>query len=332
MAHRIWRPAAAALVLALVAGCVTPVEHQAAMIDMLSAGDRLYAAGDYAGAHGYYREGIPTIREEFETGGGQQLTSHGMRFESDDAKAKDADFVGPVSIDSTGEECFFKAMSCLVALGKYNQAVGQFERYLKYFPNYRGIDATVNDIKRIIEAYRDEGDAEGLIRACGLLVVIDAFNRDGRDAQFVIAGYHFKRGASGPAIGGYQDILAFFPDDPRIPDVLFRLGLLHYDLYRGVFYDGKILDQSEGYFRRCLERGSGDAERRFETGRYLAAINDHKAAKVYFKGAFYQRRGNPAAARGYFEELCARYRTTAWAVKAAAELVRLPAATEAPRP
>jgi hypothetical protein len=78
-------------------------------------------------------------------------------------------------------------MDCLVKLEKYNHVISQYEHYLDFFPNYRDMDQVVNNIKFIIEQYEVMGHEQGAVRGNKLLLKIDRFNKDGREAYFIIA-------------------------------------------------------------------------------------------------------------------------------------------------
>ncbi len=303
-------------------GCATQAEIDQEKTDYLKMGDLYFEKGDYARAYDWYSEGVPLIVSNTADRSSSVDTDFYNQsrytFETvQDPTKKDS--VIKISIDSKGEECFYKAMDCLVKLGKYGAVISRYEKYLQVFPNYSGIDQVISNIKFIIDEYTREHETAAVMRAQKLLITIDAFSKDGKNAHFVLADYHFRNEDYEYAIYYYDDILAYFPRDKQIPFVYYRLGICYFNDFRGIYYDYDPVLKSEKYFKKFIEAAPDHPERK-KAEAYLAEIADKKAAKVLFKAKFYMRRNDFKAAGSYLREIREDFGKTRYAAEAEALL------------
>ena len=178
------------IVLALYAGCASPAQKEEIKKSFVRRGDALYAEGKYAEAFDYYEEGIPFIPyTAAASAAGSYLANKRVRVSTFGEEGDTDDAVPKISIDSTGEECFYRAMDCQVKLGNYNYVLSQYEKYIGYFPNYSRMEDVVDTIKFLIAKYEEWGKKSAAVRGYKLLLRIDPFSLDGRNAYFAIADY-----------------------------------------------------------------------------------------------------------------------------------------------
>lgn len=301
-----------ACILFLAGGCQTQAEKKQAKVDILKLGDTYYEQKNYRVAYSYYKKGIPFIANQIQgSSNGSYSASTKFRLESNDMPLEDK--LGLITRDPSGEESFYKAMDCLVLLGKYNYVVTQYERYLTFFPNYPSMDKVVKNIKFIISQYEVLGYEKGKIRGYRLLLGIDRFNRDGRQAYFNIADYYFSNGNYPESAIYYETIEMYFFADKRISEVFFRLGICNFRQFRGIYYDYSKLKTSEKYFNKFLALET-DEKKRAPAETFLQSIKEKQAEKLFFMGKFYMRRGKLEASRSYFKEIIKDYRDTSWTV------------------
>jgi len=308
--------------LCIYTGCATPIQKERIKRSRLEQGDALFEKGKYAEAFDYYKEGIPFIPLTYrEAGGREYMSNTRIRISTFGEAQDDSGMVRKISVDTTGEECFYKAMDCQVRLGHYNYVLSQYEKYIDYLPNYSRMDRVVDNIKFFISKYEEWGEKAAAVRGFKLLLRIDRFSIDGRNAYFAIADYYFAGENYLEAVEYYKDIKLYFPGDKRIPEVLYRMGISYFREFNGIYYDFKCIEKSTHYFKRYLS--TGDTEYRKNCEKYLARINEIEAERIYYKGAFYLRREEYSTAKMYFEEVRNEYKNTPWAVKAVQQLQKI---------
>ncbi|MFC1479004.1 outer membrane protein assembly factor BamD [Planctomycetota bacterium] len=305
-------------------GCQTPAQKEEVKKSFLEQGDKLFKAGRYKEAFDYYEEGIPFIPYTARVSrAGEYISNKRMRILQTGADDNDNDDQRKISIDTLGEECFYKAMDCQIKIGNYNYVLSQYERYLDYFPNYSRMDSVVSNIKFFISKYKEWGKPEAAVRGYKLLLQIDRFSRDGRYSYFAIADYYYNGENFPVAIEYFKDIKLYFPDDKRIPEVLFKIGVSYFRDFSGIYYDFTSIEMSKRYFLKYLE--TKDTAYKEKCEKYLALITEKKAERIFYKGEFYLRKDEYVAAKKYFEIVKNEYKNTPWAKKAVQKLIRLKA-------
>ncbi len=140
------------------------------------------------------------------------------------------------------------------------------------------------------------------------------------DALFALANAYMRRGVQqgdgsfDSAARYYRQLYEFYPGSKRAEDACRLAMIALHRSYQGAFYDDGPLKEARGLAETILKSGRGNMDVVYEE---LENIKEEQAKRLYVIGAYYQKRGNFASARSYYNRLVREHPNTTYAVKGA---------------
>lgn len=139
-------------------------------------------------------------------------------------------------------------------------------------------------------------------------------------ALYALANAYMRRGVKqgdgsyDNAAQYYRQLYEFYPGSKYAEDACrLRMIALHRS-YQGVYYDAGPLDEAGRLAETILKSGRGNMDVVYEE---LENIKEEQAKRLYTLGQYYERRGNFASARSYYNRLVREHPNTDYASRAA---------------
>ncbi|MGI6401827.1 MAG: tetratricopeptide repeat protein [Thermoguttaceae bacterium] len=139
-------------------------------------------------------------------------------------------------------------------------------------------------------------------------------------ALFALANAYMRRGQQQgdgsycSAAEYYRQLYEFYPGCKYAEDACrLRMIALHRS-YQGVYYDSGPLDEARQLAETILKSGRGNMDVVYEE---LESIKEEQAKRLYALGQYYERRGNYASARSYYNRLVKEHPNADYATLAA---------------
>ncbi len=151
------------------------------------------------------------------------------------------------------------------------------------------------------------------------------------DALFALANAYMRRGVKqgdgsfDVAARYYKQLYEFYPGNKHAEDASRLAMIALHKSYQGAFYDDAPLNQARELAETILKSGRGNMDVIYEE---LENIKDEQAHRLYALGKYYERRGNYASSRVYYNRLVKEFPNTDYAVEGAKryeEIVAKPA-------
>ena len=140
------------------------------------------------------------------------------------------------------------------------------------------------------------------------------------EALFALANAYMRRGVKqgdgsfDSAARYYKQLYEFYPGSKRAEDACRLAMIALHKSYQGVFYDDAPLNEARALAETILKSGRGNMDVIYEE---LENIKDEQAHRLFALGGYYEKRGNYASARAYYNRLAKEYPNSDYAVEGA---------------
>lgn len=139
-------------------------------------------------------------------------------------------------------------------------------------------------------------------------------------ALFALANAHMRRGVN-PGDGAfataaqyYKQLYEFYPGSKYAEDACRLAMIALHKSYQGPFYDTAPLEQARALAETAQKSGRGNMDVVLEE---LEKIKEEQAKQLYTVGQYYEKRGNFASARTYYNRLVREFPNSFYATQAA---------------
>lgn len=139
-------------------------------------------------------------------------------------------------------------------------------------------------------------------------------------ALFALANAHMRRGVN-PGDGAfataaqyYKQLYEFYPGSQYAEDACRLAMIALHKSYQGPFYDTAPLEQARALAETAQKSGRGNMDVVLEE---LEKIKEEQAKQLYTVGQYYEKRGNFASARTYYNRLVREFPNSFYATQAA---------------
>lgn len=139
-------------------------------------------------------------------------------------------------------------------------------------------------------------------------------------ALFALANAHMRRGVN-PGDGAfataaqyYKQLYEFYPGSKYAEDACRLAMIALHKSYQGPFYDTAPLEQARALAETAQKSGRGNMDVVLEE---LEKIKEEQAKQLFVVGQYYEKRGNFASARTYYNRLVREFPNSYYATEAA---------------
>lgn len=230
-------------------------------------------------------------------------------------------------------EAQFRVGACLEELDDLYAAFQAYQALLEEFPGKGNLVEILSRQYEIGEAYLQGrkcwflflrirsglGRAEEIFRT----VLNNAtFSKVSPLAQFGLARTFQLRGDYREAILEYEQVLRNYPGSEVIAPALYETGVCYYREALRADYDQREVDEAIRHLRRFVDSFPDDPQRS-QAEEMVGELWDRKAEKSYEIARYYEKKGSPAGARIYYQEVADRYPESKYAGPARERLEKL---------
>ncbi|MDO5309145.1 MAG: hypothetical protein Q4G03_06580 [Planctomycetia bacterium] len=140
------------------------------------------------------------------------------------------------------------------------------------------------------------------------------------EALFALANAYMRRGvaqgdgAFDDAARYYRELYEFYPASAHAEDACRLAMIALHRSYQGVKYDAAPLEEARRLAETILRSGRGNMDVVYEE---LESIKEEQAKRLFYTAQYYERRGNYASARSYYNRLAKDFANTSYATQAA---------------
>lgn len=229
-------------------------------------------------------------------------------------------------------ECWFfyhdfnNALACYKALvSTYNASIYRdiATKRLFYIGNY-WVKLSEEESMPKMHADRDKptfGSFSGAVRAYEAIFLNDVSDNGlAPAALFALANAYMRRGVKQGdgsfenAAFYYRQLYENYPGNERAEKACWLAMVALHRSYLGPFYDAQPLDEARKLGEAIIKSGRGNVE---IATKELETIKDEQAKRLLVLGQYYERRGNYASARSYYNRLVKEHPNSAYATQAA---------------
>jgi len=119
------------------------------------------------------------------------------------------------------------------------------------------------------------------------------FSRYAAEAEIGLADAYFQQEKYTAAESAYKEFDSLYPGDPKIPYVLYRIGVVNLRQYTSIDLSQRAVQEAAEYFTRLIQAHSGSeyaakAKARLEKCRSLEAYHEIHVADFYMRTQKYQ--------------------------------------------
>lgn len=142
-------------------------------------------------------------------------------------------------------------------------------------------------------------------------------------AEKKIGDIHAEKKDVPKAVAAYRSVVETYPDSPEAPEAQFAIGKILLDQAQDGNQDQANLDRASDAFQDYLSQFPGHS-RNEEARQLISSLRGRDLQNTYDIAAFYEKKGDAASARFYYEEVMRRQKSGDLHDKAAARLAALP--------
>ena len=229
-------------------------------------------------------------------------------------------------------ECWFfyhdfnNALACYKALvSTYNASIYKeiATKRLFYIGNY-WVKLSEEESTPKVHTDRDKprfGSFSGAVRAYEAIFLNDVSdNGMAPAALFALANAYMRRGVK-QGDGSYENAAFYYrqryenyPGNERAEKACWLAMVALHRSYLGPFYDSQPLDEARKLGEAIVKSGRGNVDM---ASKELDLIKDEQAKRLLVLGQYYERRGNYASARSFYNRLVKEHPNSAYATQGA---------------
>ena len=142
-------------------------------------------------------------------------------------------------------------------------------------------------------------------------------------AEKKIGDIHAEKEDVPKAVAAYRSVVENYPESPEAPEAQFAIGKILLDQAQDGNQDQANLDRASDAFKDYLSQFPGHS-RNEEARQLISSLRGRDLQNTFDIAAFYERKGDTASARFYYQEVVRRQKAGELHDKATARLAALP--------
>jgi outer membrane protein assembly factor BamD len=141
-------------------------------------------------------------------------------------------------------------------------------------------------------------------------------------AHYKLGECYKKTGEYNRAKETFEKLIEQYPTSELSDEARYQIALISLQVSKGASYDERSTNEAITQFSRFTKEHP-DSDLVEESLKAIEMLKDRKAQKVFETAKFYEKQGNAAAAKIYYNEVIEQYGSSRWAQQALLQLTIL---------